>query len=81
MSRYNRLHECSHIFMRWKESFFVNVSNERSTLTIAGFYYCCLSRETGKIEGYYFDPHSTPNQKLELEPESELPCFTSYSFA
>lgn len=69
--------------MRWKENFFVNMREEGSgcSLTIAGFYYVCLSRETGKIEGYYYDPNSTPYQKLELQPQSEFPSFTTYSYA
>jgi len=37
-------------------------------LTIAGFYYICISRQTGSIEGFYHDPHSSPFQKLQLRP-------------
>lgn len=57
----------SHIFMRWKERKFVNVG-EDCGLTIAGFYYICISRQTGIIEGFYHDPHSSPYQKLHLKP-------------
>lgn len=32
--------------------FFMGEANEESNLTIAGFYYICLCRTTGKIEGY-----------------------------
>mmetsp|Transcript_31669 Transcript_31669/g.70419 ORF Transcript_31669/g.70419 Transcript_31669/m.70419 type:complete len:301 (+) Transcript_31669:177-1079(+) len=55
------------IFMRWKEAFFVN-NNESCGLTIAGFYYVCLERQTGKLHGYYFDPNSAPFQHLCLNP-------------
>ncbi|KAL0053045.1 hypothetical protein WJX82_000107 [Trebouxia sp. C0006] len=57
----------THIFMRWKERNFVNVG-EDCGLTIAGFYYICISRQTGSIEGFYHDPHSSPFQKLQLRP-------------
>eukprot|EP00850_Spirogloea_muscicola_P007785 SM000040S14797 [mRNA] locus=s40:378816:380886:- [translate_table: standard] len=55
---------------RWKEKFFVNVGSECG-LTIAGFYYVCLAREDGAIHGFYYDPHSSPFQKLELQPTNE----------
>ncbi|CAG8435666.1 2734_t:CDS:10 [Scutellospora calospora] len=57
-----------YIFMRWKEHYFVNVTAQESGLTIAGFYYICIRRSDGTIEGYYFDPVSTPYQKLTLKP-------------
>ncbi|CAG8480415.1 927_t:CDS:2 [Diversispora eburnea] len=57
-----------YIFMRWKEHYFVNVTAQESGLTIAGFYYICIRRSDGAIEGYYFDPVSTPYQKLTLKP-------------
>ncbi|KXN70992.1 hypothetical protein CONCODRAFT_38833 [Conidiobolus coronatus NRRL 28638] len=41
----------NYIFMRWKEKFFVNVSPTESGLTIAGFYYICIRRIDGHIEG------------------------------
>lgn len=40
-----------YIFMRWKEMFFMN-ADEESGLTIAGFYYICFCRSTGKVSGY-----------------------------
>eukprot|EP00850_Spirogloea_muscicola_P016818 SM000139S00135 [mRNA] locus=s139:338000:339860:+ [translate_table: standard] len=58
------------VFMRWKEKFFVNAGSECG-LTIAGFYYVCLAREDGAIHGFYYDPHSSPFQKLELQPTNE----------
>ncbi|KAF2450012.1 hypothetical protein P171DRAFT_428119, partial [Karstenula rhodostoma CBS 690.94] len=36
-------------------------------LTISGFYYVCLRRSDGKLEGLYFDPQSSPYQCLKLE--------------
>ncbi|KAL3137890.1 hypothetical protein ABBQ38_005142 [Trebouxia sp. C0009 RCD-2024] len=57
----------SHVFMRWKEKNFVNVGDDCG-LTIAGFYYICISRQTGTIEGFYHDPNSSPFQKLQLVP-------------
>ncbi|PIA15802.1 hypothetical protein COEREDRAFT_81738 [Coemansia reversa NRRL 1564] len=40
-----------YIFMRWKEISFVNVQPSETGLTIEGFYYICMSRKTGAIEG------------------------------
>lgn len=36
-------------------------------LTISGFYYVCLRRSDGKLEGLYYDPQSSPYQCLKLE--------------
>jgi hypothetical protein len=36
-------------------------------LTISGFYYVALERRTGKCEGLYYDPQSSPYQCLRLE--------------
>lgn len=59
-----------YIFMRWKEKFFVNVSADCG-LTIAGFYYICYSRADGSIQGFYYDPNSTPFQQLDLKPRTD----------
>ena len=45
-------------------------ARDDSNLTIQGFYYMCLNRETGEISGHYFDPSCIPCQKLVLEPKS-----------
>ncbi|KAI9708317.1 MAG: hypothetical protein M1820_004021 [Bogoriella megaspora] len=37
-------------------------------LTISGFYYVCLRRSTGEVEGLYYDPQSSPYQHLRLGP-------------
>lgn len=36
-------------------------------LTISGFYYVCLRRSDGVVEGLYYDPQSSPYQCLRLE--------------
>lgn len=36
-------------------------------LTISGFYYVCLRRRDGRLEGLYYDPQSSPYQCLKLE--------------
>ncbi|KAF2850092.1 hypothetical protein T440DRAFT_499319 [Plenodomus tracheiphilus IPT5] len=36
-------------------------------LTISGFYYVCLRRRDGALEGLYYDPQSSPYQCLRLE--------------
>ncbi|KAJ7535771.1 hypothetical protein O6H91_12G045300 [Diphasiastrum complanatum] len=55
---------------RWKEKFFVNVGTDCG-LTIAGFYYVCFTRSNGIVNGYYYDPNSSPFQKLELKATNE----------
>ncbi|KAJ2386019.1 hypothetical protein GGI05_004514 [Coemansia sp. RSA 2603] len=59
-----------YIFMRWKENAFVNVQPNETGLTIEGFYYICMNRVTGAIEGAYFDPSTQPNQRLALAVEN-----------
>jgi hypothetical protein len=39
-------------------------------LTISGFYYVCLKRSDGKLEGLYFDPQSSPYQCLKLDSKN-----------
>jgi hypothetical protein len=36
-------------------------------LTISGFYFVVLERRTGRLEGLYYDPQSSPYQCLKLE--------------
>eukprot|EP01104_Vermistella_antarctica_P006615 TRINITY_DN1731_c0_g1_i1.p1 TRINITY_DN1731_c0_g1~~TRINITY_DN1731_c0_g1_i1.p1 ORF type:complete len:108 (+),score=14.62 TRINITY_DN1731_c0_g1_i1:670-993(+) len=68
-----------HLFMRWKESYFLKVAEE-SRITIAGFYYICFDRG-GKIEGFYFDPLSQPFQQVILQVDTATPCPSKgYSF-
>ncbi|KAJ4362013.1 hypothetical protein N0V83_010954 [Neocucurbitaria cava] len=40
-------------------------------LTISGFYYVCLRRADGMVQGLYFDPQSSPYQCLRLESEKK----------
>ncbi|KAM3346568.1 hypothetical protein ACQJBY_020879 [Aegilops geniculata] len=66
--------------MRWKEQYFVNVGVDCG-LTIAGFYYVCFSCSDGSISGFYYDPNSSPFQKLELKCTNEKQSgftFSSY---
>ena len=53
-------------------------SHPRSGLTISGFYYISLNRETGLIEGLYYDPGSSPYQYLTLTPEGKMRTFPAY---
>ena len=47
-------------------------------MTISGFYYCSLRRDNGLVEGLYYDPLSSPYQRLKLKPEK--PMFPAYKF-
>ncbi|KAL4881308.1 vacuolar import and degradation protein-domain-containing protein [Aspergillus karnatakaensis] len=67
------------ILMRWKERCFITPTDARQGLTISGFYYISLHRETGHIEGLYYDPGSSPYQQLSLKPETKM-TRPSYSF-
>ncbi|MEW5296854.1 MAG: hypothetical protein WDW36_000104 [Sanguina aurantia] len=58
------------IYMRWKEQFFVSLPPGCCLLTIEGFYYIALNRQTGALHGLYYDPDSVPFQELRLHPAS-----------
>lgn len=62
------LDRTGYVFMRWKELEFMSSAKPQRALTIAGFYYICLNRSTGSIEGLYHDPCTSPHQKLYLRP-------------
>lgn len=49
-------------------------------LTISGFYYVCLRRSDGRVEGLYYDPMSSPYQCLMLESQRRG-RFGSWDFA
>jgi hypothetical protein len=49
-------------------------------LTISGFYYVCLRRSDGSVEGLYCDPHSSPYQHLTLERQQKFSQFPVWSF-
>lgn len=59
-----KLAKCDTVFMRWKEQYFL--AGGECRLTIAGFYYVALDRVTGDINAFYFDPASSPDQRLKL---------------
>ncbi|KAJ1665409.1 hypothetical protein EV178_003196 [Coemansia sp. RSA 1646] len=63
-----------YVFMRWKETAFVNVQQNETGLSIEGFYYICMQRSTGRIEGVYFDPSTQPHQRLSLQAENGGRC-------
>ncbi|KAJ8105518.1 hypothetical protein OPT61_g10128 [Boeremia exigua] len=48
-------------------------------LTISGFYYVCLRRSDGRVEGLYYDPMSSPYQCLILESQGRG-SFGSWAF-
>ncbi|KAL3495424.1 vacuolar import and degradation protein-domain-containing protein [Aspergillus germanicus] len=68
------------ILMRWKERCFITPTDARQGLTISGFYYISLHRESGHIEGLYYDPGSSPYQQLSLKPETKKMVRPSYGF-
>mmetsp|Transcript_25087 Transcript_25087/g.47412 ORF Transcript_25087/g.47412 Transcript_25087/m.47412 type:complete len:253 (-) Transcript_25087:370-1128(-) len=71
-----------YVFMRWKEKCFINVGPDCG-LTIAGFYYVCFTRADGSLEGFYYDPNSSPFQRLQLKASCEGrqgQSFGTYSF-
>ncbi|KAF2503290.1 hypothetical protein BU16DRAFT_555297 [Lophium mytilinum] len=47
-----------------------DVTEDGCGLTISGFYYVCLRRSDGAVEGLYYDPQSSPYQHLKLVPVS-----------
>jgi hypothetical protein len=48
-------------------------------LTISGFYYVCLRRADGRLEGLYYDPQSSPYQCLKLDSVRRA-SFPSWGF-
>ncbi|KAJ2664940.1 hypothetical protein IWW48_000554 [Coemansia sp. RSA 1200] len=63
-----------YVFMRWKETAFVNVEQSETGLSIDGFYYICMQRTTGRIDGVYFDLSTQPRQRLSLQAENGGRC-------
>lgn len=51
------------------ERCFIAESDSGWGLTISGFYYIAMRRDTGTIEGLYYDPGSQPYQQLSMVPE------------
>lgn len=75
-------HHLSHLFVvcadDGTERCFITPTDARQGLTISGFYYISLRRDTGHIEGLYYDPGSSPYQQLSLKPETEKMIRPSY---
>ena len=60
-SRVTRLlHTGRHVFMRWKEQYFLCGADGR--LSITGVYLLALDRLTGDISGIYWDEQSQPRR-------------------
>ena len=55
--------------MRWKEQAFAK-SGDDCGLTIAGFYYICLCRQTGDVEG----ETSSKNRLHGTAQYNRVPC-------
>lgn len=53
-----------------QERWFQSPRDPECGLTIAGFYYLCLCRQDGSIQGFYHDPSSNPYQRLSLKAGS-----------
>jgi len=56
------------LFMRWKEIYFVS-TQPGSGLTIDGFYYICLDKQSGALDGWYYDPNCGNEQRLVLSSD------------
>lgn len=68
------------IFMRWKERFIMPVQRTKlKGASFAGFYYICLNRRTGCIDGLYYHAQSEMYQRLYLALE-ETRAFQTYEF-
>ncbi|EON63427.1 hypothetical protein W97_02654 [Coniosporium apollinis CBS 100218] len=55
------------------------LSEDGCGLTISGFYYVCLRRADGEVEGLYYDPQSSPYQHLQLS-SAGTGTFPAWSF-
>jgi len=70
-----------YVYMRWKEHFLVHDHTIRNVkgASFAGFYYICLCRSTGVIEGFYYHSASEWFQALKLKIV-EQQSFQSFEF-
>ncbi|OQV11926.1 Glucose-induced degradation protein 4-like protein [Hypsibius exemplaris] len=66
---YDEVQNSDYIYMRWKEHFLVpdHTIREVTGASFAGFYYICLQKSLGKIEGYYYHRSSEEFQSLDLQ--------------
>lgn len=60
--------ENSMLYMRWKEHFLVHDCRQRQLegASYDGFYYVCLDKHAGTIDGYYYHQTSAEFQQLKL---------------
>lgn len=65
---------------RWVDAEHAAFDDSGCGLTISGFYYVCLRREDGSVEGLYYDPMSSPYQCLRLESRPRK-AFAKWEFA
>ncbi|KHJ49463.1 SNARE domain protein [Trichuris suis] len=70
---YESCKDNDYIFMRWKEKFLVPDYKVRNITgaSFDGFYYICLQKSTGTVEGYYFHKTSEWYQSLSLTHVTE----------
>lgn len=73
----NEIHELGPQFVDAEHAAF---DDSGCGLTISGFYYVCLRRSDGRVEGLYYDPMSSPYQCLMLESQGRGQ-FGSWGFA
>ncbi|XP_055330986.1 glucose-induced degradation protein 4 homolog [Paramacrobiotus metropolitanus] len=66
---YDVLKENDFVYMRWKEHFLIPDHNIRDIngASFAGFYYICLQKSLGTIEGLYYHRSSELYQSLSLK--------------
>jgi len=66
------------IFMRWKELFVIpkndsDSNKEAEQCSFSGFYYICMEKSSGDIEGFYFQKNPQEkgfqNLKLQFKPQ------------
>lgn len=65
---YEKVKKSDFVFMRWKESFLVpdhKIQNINGA-SFAGFYYICIQKSTGYVEGFYYYRTSEMYQSLNL---------------
>ncbi|GAU98374.1 hypothetical protein RvY_09529 [Ramazzottius varieornatus] len=66
---YKTVTESDFVYMRWKEHFLVpdHTVRDISGASFAGFYYICLQKSLGTIEGLYYHRSSELYQSLSLK--------------
>ena len=82
---YEALLNADAVFMRWKELLVVprgtTDSEESEICSFSGFYYICMDKESGSIEGYYYQKSANVNDsgyqslKLDFQPDEFMGVF------